>query len=387
MKIEYAARTTQLPPYLFAELDRRKAEVVARGVDVIDLGVGDPDRPTPDPIIEELRSAAGDPQNHRYPSYSGMNAFRDAAAEFMNKRYGVKIDDVPGQVIGLIGAKEGIAHIPFAFVNPGDVVLCPDPAYPVYRSGTLFAGGRPVMMPLKRENNFLVDLDAISEEDAKAAKLMHLNYPNNPTSAGATREFFEQVIEFAKKYQIIVCHDAAYNEIYFGDEKPLSFLEVPGAMDVGIEMQSLSKTFNMTGWRVGFAAGNPDVIAGLGKIKTNTDSGAFNAVQYAGMKALELYDELVPEIRARYLKRRDVLVEALTKVGYEVDVPQATIYIWMAVPQGQTSATFSEMLLEKAGIVCTPGNGFGDAGEGYVRFSLCAPAARLVEAADRLSKL
>ncbi|MDO8462518.1 MAG: LL-diaminopimelate aminotransferase [Deltaproteobacteria bacterium] len=386
MKIELANRIRNLPPYLFAEVDRLKGEQIKKGVDVIDLGVGDPDQPTPRFIIEELQKRSEDPANHQYPSYSGMNLFREAVARWMQKRFDVKLDPT-SEIVSLIGSKEGISNIPYAFVNPGDVVLIPSPGYPPYTSGTLFCSGEPYSLPLKRENGFLPDLKAIPEEVAVRSKILHIKYQNNPTAAVATNEFFKQVVDFAKKYKIIVASDAAYSEIYFDEkEKPKSFLETPGAMEVGIEFHSLSKTFNMTGWRIGWACGHPEIIAGLGKVKTNVDSGVFHPIQYAGMIALEKGDEAMREIRQLYKTRHTLFVQGLKKIGFDVASAQATFYVWVAVPKGETSKTFAVKLLEKAGIVVTPGNGFGDGGEGYIRFSLTKEEARLKEALDRLKK-
>lgn len=385
MKIELAERIKNLPPYLFAEIDRLKAEQVKKGVDVIDLGVGDPDLPTPKHIIQALQQSAEDPANHQYPSYTGMNRFRDAAAAFMKKRFNVSLDPAT-EVVSLIGSKEGIANFPLAFVNPGDVVLIPSPGYPPYNSGTLFAGGVPHLMPLKRENKFLPDLNAIPAEVCKKAKVMHINYPNNPTGAIAGRDFYQRVIEFAHKHEIIVCSDAAYVEQY-DQERPVSFLELEGAREVGIEFHSLSKTYNMTGWRIGFACGNRDVIGGLGKVKTNIDSGIFQAVQWAGIAALEGDQACVEEMRAVYRRRRKIVVEGLKKLGWDVASSAAAFYIWVAVPKSYDSKMFALKVLEEAGIVITPGNGFGDGGEGYVRFSLTREDHRLQEALSRLKSI
>ncbi|NPA24302.1 MAG: LL-diaminopimelate aminotransferase [Deltaproteobacteria bacterium] len=385
MKIEFAERIKSLPPYLFAAIDAKKAEVQAQGVDVIDLGVGDPDMPTPAHIVAALQQAATRPENHQYPSYVGMLSFRQAATEWFSRRFGVDFDPAT-EVVSLIGSKEGIAHMPLAFVDPGDYVLVPDPGYPVYAIATTFAGGIPWKMPLKAENGFLPDLDAIPAEVAQKAKLLFLNYPNNPTGAVADETFFLKVIEFAARYNVIVCHDAAYTEMAYDGYKPLSFLEVPGAREVGIEFHSLSKTYNMTGWRIGFAIGNPELVAGLGKVKTNIDSGAFQAIQEAAISALSSDQLCVREMCEIYRKRRDLMVSFLTKAGFSLKAPQATFYLWINNPAGMTSAEVSTMFLEKAGVVVTPGNGFGDAGEGYFRISLTVPEARLNEAGERIVK-
>jgi len=386
MRIEKAKRIEELPPYLFAEIDRKKSEMRKKGMDLIDLGVGDPDLPTPKPIIEQLKKAAEDPKNHRYPSYEGMIEFRRAVAHWYERRFNVKLDPA-SEVLSLIGSKEGIAHIPLAFVNPGDYALVPSPGYPVYRVSTLFAGGTPYFLPLRKETGFLPKLSEIPEEVAEKAKILFINYPNNPTSAVAERRFFEEVVAFAHRYQIIVCHDAAYSEIAFDGYQPLSFLEVEGAKDLGIEFHSLSKTFNMTGWRIGFAVGNSEIVSGLGKVKTNIDSGLFQAIQEAGIEALNHLDTPLPGIIEIYERRRDIMVTGLKEIGLEVDRPKATFYLWIQVPSGYTSAEFATLLLEQGGIVATPGNGFGDAGEGYIRMALTVDEERLREAIERLKRI
>ncbi|HEX5036936.1 MAG TPA: LL-diaminopimelate aminotransferase [bacterium] len=385
MTIRLADRIKNLPPYLFAEIDRLKAEQLKKGIDIIDLGIGDPDQPTPRHIIEALQKAAGDAANHQYPSYSGMLRFRQAAASWMKGRFGVSLE-AESEVVSLIGSKEGIANFPLAFVNPGDVVLVPSPGYPPYNTGTLFAGGQPYFLPLKRENKFLPDLDSIPADVLKRAKVLHVNYPNNPTGAIAGREFFEKVVAFAKKNDVIICSDAAYCEQYEG-ERPLSFLEIEGAREVGIEFHSLSKTYNMTGWRIGFACGNREIIAGLGKVKTNIDSGIFQAVQWAGVAALEGDQGCVEEMRKIYRNRRRTLVEGLKKIGWDVASSAAAFYVWVAVPKGYDSKKLAMKVLEESGIVITPGVGFGEGGEGYVRFALTREEKRLQEALDRLAKL
>lgn len=381
--IEKAERLKTLPPYLFKELDRRKEEVRNQGVDVIDLGVGDPDLPTPAHIIEALCRAAGDPANHRYPSYSGMHAFNAAAAGWYKKRFNVDLDP-RREVVTLIGSKEGIAHIPLAFIDPGDTALVPDPAYPVYNTGVRFAGGTSHFMALTRENDFLPDLDAVPGKVADGAKLMFLNYPNNPTAAVASMAFFEKAAAFARAHNIIVCHDAAYTEMAFDGYRPISFLEVEGAKEVGIEFHSLSKTYAMTGWRIGFAAGRAEVVEALGQVKSNIDSGAFQAVQWAGITALEADQVCVEEMNREYQARRDILVEGLEKLGLSVFTPRATFYVWIQVPEGMTSAAFAGRLLTEAGVVATPGNGFGAAGEGYIRMALTVNRNRIQEAVKRL---
>jgi LL-diaminopimelate aminotransferase len=386
MRFEMAKRIDQIPPYLFAEIDRKKEELRKKGIDLIDLGIGDPDLPTPKPIIERLKKAAENSRNHRYPSYEGMIEFRTAVAEWYERRFGVNLN--PGtEVLSLIGSKEGIAHIPLAFVNPEDIVLVPSPGYPVYRVSTLFAGGTPYFLPLRKESGFLPILSDIPAAVAKKAKLLFINYPNNPTSTVAERSFFEEVVAFAKRHQIIVCHDAAYSEIAFDGYRPLSFLEVEGAREVGVEFHSLSKTFNMTGWRIGFAVGHSEILSGLGRVKTNIDSGLFQAIQEAGAEALNHLDTPLPEIINTYERRRDVMVKGLEEMGLEVDRPKATFYLWIRVPRGYTSAQFATLLIEQGGIVATPGNGFGEEGEGYIRMALTVDEKRLKEAIERLKKI
>ena len=386
MNVEWSDRIKNLPPYLFAAIDAAKQAVQAKGMDIIDLGVGDPDLPTPGLIIERLSSAARDSKNHQYPSYIGMLSFREAVAKWYKRRFSVSIDP-RRESLTLIGSKEGIGHVPLAFINPGDLVLVPDPGYPVYSVATTFAGGVVYTMPLKRPNGFFPDLEAIPADVCTRAKLMFLNYPNNPTTAVATREFFARVVEFASRHNIIVCHDNAYSEIYFDDRRPISFMEVDGAREIGVEFHSLSKTFNMTGWRIGSVVGNESVIAGLGKVKTNIDSGVFQAVQEAGITALEADDQIVADARAIYQERRNVLVPGLKSIGIDVYPTDATFYVWMDVPSSFTSASLASHLIEKAGIVATPGNGFGNAGEGYLRMTLCAPKERLAEAVDRIKTI
>ncbi|WP_457601052.1 LL-diaminopimelate aminotransferase [Hydrogenivirga sp.] len=386
MTFELAQRLKVLPPYLFAELDRRKQEKLAQGVDVIDLGVGDPDLPTPEPIVEALCQSARKPENHRYPSYVGMKAYREAVSQWYKRRFDINLDP-ESEVIALIGSKEGVAHFPLAFVQEGDVVLCPDPAYPVYRIGTIFAGGEPYTMPLKEENDFLPDLGSIPQDVVDRAKIIWVNYPNNPTSADATEDFYRDLIKWAKKNNVIIASDNAYSEIYMGDRKPISILQIEGARDVAIEFHSLSKTYNMTGWRIGMAVGNEELVKGLGKVKTNVDSGQFNAVQEAGIVALNMPEDELDKLRAVYRERREVMTEALKKLGLEPLESDVTFYVWTKVPEGYSSADFVGRLIDEAGIVCTPGNGFGDAGEGYFRISLTVPTERLVEAAKRIENL
>ena len=386
MKLEKARRIKELPPYLFAEIDRRKREALAKGVDLIDLGIGDPDIPTPAPIVERLKSAAEATDNHRYPSSSGLLEFRVAVAGWYERRFGIKLDPEK-EVLSLIGSKEGIANMAVAFVDPGDLVLVPDPAYPVYQIGTLFSGGRNYSLPLSKANRFLPDLNAIPAEVARQAKLLWINYPNNPTTAVAEKEFLDQVVEFAHRNQITICHDAAYTEIAFDGYRPMSLLQVDGARDVAIEFHSLSKTFNMTGWRIGMAVGNSDLISGLAQVKSNVDSGVFQAVQEAAVEALRLADEVVEPSRRVYQERRDVLVSGLHAAGLECEKPRATFYVWVSVPKGLTSSQLTAKLLDEAGVVTTPGNGFGVAGEGFIRLTLCVPKDRLKEGVERIGQV
>ncbi len=382
-KTRLAKRILDLPPYLFAELDRAKAELEAEGKEVISLGIGDPDMPTPEPIIEVLKREAEEPANHQYPSYEGLLEFRQSVAEWYDKRFGVSLDPVC-EVISLIGSKEGIAHLPLAFVDPGDVGLYTDPGYPVYRVAIAFAGGTAVGLPLKEENGFLPDLDAVPAEAARKAKILYLNYPNNPTAATADEAFFEKVVAFARRHEILVCHDAAYTEISFDGYKAPSFLQVKGAKEVGIEFHSLSKTYNMTGWRIGFCVGNEDAVAGLGKVKTNIDSGVFQAVQYAGVEALLRNGKIPARLSRIYQERRDRVVEGLRACGLNPFVPRAAFYIWCPVPGGMDSKEFAGKLLVEAGVVVTPGVGFGEHGEGYFRITLTQSEEKIEEAMVRI---
>lgn len=386
VSVEMASRVKSLPPYLFAAIDKMKQEARAKGVDLIDMSIGDPDIPTPSHIIKAMKAAVEKPEHHRYPSYEGMLSFRQSVADWYKKRFHVKLDP-KDEVLSLIGSKEGIGHIPLAFVEPGDTVLVPSPGYPVYPVSTLFAGGENFIMPLTEANGFLPDLQAIPKTILKKARLMFINYPNNPTSAVAPKSFFGDVIRLAEKYNFIVCHDAAYSEIYFDGKKPYSFLEVPGAKSVGIEFHSLSKTYNMTGWRIGFAVGNRDVLAGLGKIKSNLDSGIFQAVQEAGCAALKSDDTILSGIRNTYQERRDVLYDGLKGIGIELKKPKASFYLWAKTPRGFDSSGFAAHMLEKAGVLATPGNGFGAPGEGYIRFALTVTAGRMREAVGRIRKV
>lgn len=377
-------RMEKIPPYLFAELDAIKRQKMREGVKIIDFGVGDPDLPTPKHIVDALKKAAERVERQKYPSYEGMLSFREAAARFYERRKGVKLDPEK-EVIALIGSKEGIAHLPLAFVNRGDYVLVPDPGYPVYYSSTLLADGIPYLMPLSEEKGFLPDLQAIPDEVARRAKIMFLNYPNNPTAAIAREDFIREAIDFCIDNKIILAHDAAYSEITFDNYRAPSFLEYDRAFEVCIEFNSLSKTYNMTGWRIGFACGNSEVLSGLLKVKTNVDSGVFEAVQEAAIAAMDGDDKVIEENCRIYQRRRDLLVEGLKELGIEVKKPKATFYVWARV--GGSSMDFVKKLLEKTGIVCTPGIGFGKHGEGYVRFALTRDESVIAEAVERLKIL
>ena len=362
-----------------------KAEARAKGKDIIDFGIGDPDIPTPKRIIDTLCKTAYESKNHRYPSYEGLIEFRSAVSIWYKSRFNIDLV-ADAEVVSLIGSKEGIAHFPLAIVNHQDTVLIPSPAYPVYRVATLFAGGIPYTVPLTEGNLFLPDLESIPNEVKQSARLIFINYPNNPTSVMAGRTFFEHVVEFAHRYNIIVCHDAAYTEIYY-EEKPMSFLEIEGAKDVGIEFHSLSKTFNMTGWRIGFAVGNKTLVEALGKVKTNIDSGVFQAIQYAGIEALANTQSAIEETRVVYEERKNVMTEGLKSMGIEVFPCMASFYLWCKVPKGFTSASFCSHLLKEAAIVFTPGNGFGEEGEGYFRIALTVGVERMKEALERIRKV
>ncbi len=380
----YADRIKNLPPYLFAGIDKAKQEARARGVDVIDLSVGDPDLPTPDHIVQALKQAANDSSNHQYPSYEGKLAFRNAVADWYKKTFDIDLDP-KNEVLTLIGSKEGIAHAPLAFINPGDVALVPDPAYPVYATATAFAGGEPAIMPLLRENGFLPDLDAIPADVARRAKIMFLNYPNNPIGATASEKFFKELVDYARDHNIIIMHDNPYSEIYYDGNRSLSILEIDGAKDVAVEFHSLSKTYNMTGWRIGSVVGNADVVAGIGKVKSNIDSGTFGAVQDAGIVALSSPKEVVDEIRKVYQQRIEILYKALKDIDLVLEKPRATLYLWAWA--GGSSIDYAAKLLERTGIVATPGVGFGEYGEGYMRFSITRETKRVEEAARRLEKM
>ncbi len=384
--LERAERIKKVPPYLFATIDKKKREAIERGVDIISFGIGDPDQPTPPQIVEKMCEAVRTPKNHRYPDYEGSLEFRSAVSAWYKKRFDVTLNPA-NEVMTLIGSKEGIAHIFLAFVDPGDYTLIPDPAYPVYKLGTMFANGEAHYMPLTAENKFLPDFAAIPTDVAKKAKIMFLNYPNNPTAAVADLKFFAEAVAFCKQYDIILCHDNAYSEMAFDGFQPPSILQVPGAMDIAVEFGSLSKPFNMTGWRMGFAVGCSEVIGGLGIIKTNVDSGQFTAVQDAGIEALLNIDpKFIPAMNDLYQARRDVLIDGLNSMGWNLEKTKATFYVWAPVPKGYDSMSFCAAMLEKCGIIVVPGVGYGPAGEGYVRFALTLDESRIKEALQRMKQ-
>jgi len=376
-----AERVRSLPPYLFAELDRKVAAKRAAGADVISLGIGDPDLPTPGHVVEALREAAEDPTTHQYPSYYGLPAFRLAIADFYERRFGVALDP-DTEVQPLIGSKEGLAHVCLAFIDPGDEALVPDPGYPVYATGTQLAGGRATSMPLQASNRFVPLLGDIVPSER--TRVLWLNYPSNPTAATTDVAFFAEAVAFARRHDLLLCHDAAYSEITFDGYVAPSVLEASGARDVAIEFGSLSKTYNMTGWRVGFAVGNAEAIRALATVKTNLDSGIFNAVQRAAVAALNGPQDHVEMMRAVYQKRRDLVVAALGDIGVTVEPPLGSIYVWVPTPGGKSSAAFATELLDEAAVVVAPGTGYGPNGEGFVRFSLTAPDERIEEAMRRI---
>ncbi len=386
MDIALSKRLLSLPPYLFVELDRKKAEAVKRGIDVIDLGIGDPDIPTPQFIVERMKQAVEYSPYHRYPSSNGMKSFREAAAFFMKRRFSVELDP-DREITSIIGSKEAIFHLPLAFLDHDDIALVPSPGYPVYHIGTLFAGGKTYYLPLLEENNFLPDLNSIPEDVLRRARILWLNYPNNPTAGLATKEFFKDVVEFAQRHNIVVCHDAAYSEICFDGYSAPSFLEVDGAMEVGVEFHSLSKTYNMTGWRIGFVAGNEKIVNALKTVKSNADSGQFEAIQDAAIAALTSDQTCVKKMCAIYAQRRDALAASLRSAGLKPSVPKATFYVWFRAPDGHSSQSFASFLLEEAGIVATPGNGFGGPGEGFVRMALTVSVERMKEVGERLKRV
>lgn len=384
--MELAKRVRELPPYLFVGISKAIAKKKEQGIDVISFGIGDPDIPTPNKVIDRLKTASDNPIHHKYPESEGLPEFRQAVSNFYKNRFNVDLD-FGTEIINLIGAKEGIAHAPLCFIDPGDKAIVPNPAYPVYEIGTMFAGGETVFIDLLEKNNFLVDFTSIDTQLAKEAKMMWINYPNNPTGAIANLDFFKEAVEFCKEFDIALMHDACYTEVTFDGYIAPSILQVPGAMDICIEFHSLSKTANMTGWRVGSAAGNPDLINALMRVKSNIDSGLSQAIQEMGIEALSLSKEWINQNNDIYKKRRDKVVSTLNEIGLDATAPKATLYIWTKVPEGFTSASFTEKLLEEANVVVTPGNGYGKAGEGYVRLSLTIPDDQIDEGLNRLSKL
>lgn len=378
-------RMEKLPPYLFVEISRKIAEKRARGEDVVSFGIGDPDLPTPPHIINRLCQAAQEPANHRYPETEGLPELRRAIAGWYQRRFGVSLD-ADKEVLPLVGAKEGIVHIAFCFIDPDDLALVPDPAYPPYSRGTMLAGGKPYYVPLKEENGFLPDLEAVPADILKRAKLMWLNYPNNPTGAVADLDFFQRVVDLARRYEIAVCHDAAYTEVAFDGYQPPSFMQAEGAKEVGVEFHSLSKGYNMTGWRIGMVVGNATMVDALSRVKSNLDSGIPQAIQYAAVEALTGPQDSIKEQNARYQRRRDLVIDRLLSMGLSVTPPKGGLYIWARVPQGYTSVEFTDDLLEQVGVVVTPGVGYGGNGEGYVRLSLTIPDASLVKGLSRLAE-
>ncbi len=378
-------RLDKIPPYLFVKIEEKKEELTKKGIDIIDFGIGDPDLPTPAHIFKKMHEVLETTEAGNYPTSKGEFAFRKAVADWYKKRFNVSLDPNK-EVCALIGSKEGIGHLFLAFIDQGDVSLVPDPAYPVYKIGTMLAGGEPYQLPLTADNHFIPDLDNIPKDVLKKAKLLFINYPNNPTGAVAGKDFFEKCVKFAKKNDLLLVSDLAYSEMGYDGLKPASVLEVPGAKDVTIEFHSLSKTYNMTGWRIGMAVGNAEAVGALATIKSNLDSGVFKAIQFAGIEALSGSQKCVEENRAVFEERRNVLYDGLVSLGWKFEKPKATFYVWVPVPKGETSSSFTEKLLEKCGILVVPGNGYGPSGEGYVRFAITLPKERIAEAIERMKK-
>lgn len=383
--INPAQRIQQLPPYVFARLDELKAKAREQGLDLIDLGMGNPDGATPQPVVEAAMAALQNPANHGYPPFEGTASFRRAITNWYHRRYNVVLDP-DSEALPLLGSKEGLAHLAIAYINPGDVVLVPSPAYPAHFRGPLIAGGKIHSLILKPENNWLIDLAAIPDAVAQQAKILYFNYPSNPTAATAPREFFEDIVAFARKYEILLVHDLCYAELAFDGYQPTSLLEIPGAKEIGVEFHTLSKTYNMAGWRVGFVVGNRHVIQGLRTLKTNLDYGIFAALQTAAQTALELPDVYLHQVQQRYRTRRDFLIAGLEKLGWDIPKTKATMYLWVKCPVGMGSTDFALDVLQQTGVVVTPGNAFGTAGEGYVRISLIAECDRLGEALHRFKQ-
>jgi LL-diaminopimelate aminotransferase len=383
--MELAKRIRNLPPYLFVGISKKIAEKRAQGEDVITFAIGDPDIPTPQNIIDRLCEAAQDPANHRYPESDGLPELRKAIADWYDKRFGLAFDP-DKEVLPLIGSKEGIGHIALCFIDPGDIALVTDPGYPVYSIGTLFAGGETYFLPLTEDNDFLPDLGAVPEDVARKAKLLWIDYPNNPTAAVADLDFFERVVDFARRYDIAVCHDGPYSEVAFDGYRPPSFLEAPVAKEVGVEFHSLSKSYNMTGWRIGMVVGNAEIVQALMTLKSNLDSGVPQAIQYAAIEALSGGQECIAHHNAIYQRRRDLVMATLNRIGLSAQPPRASLYVWARVPEGYTSADFCAKLIDEAAVVLTPGSGYGRNGEGYVRLSLTTPDDRLTEGLARLER-
>jgi len=384
IEMRMARRVENLPPYLFVEITKKIAEKRAKGEDVVSFAIGDPDIPTPPHIIDRLCRAAQDPANHRYPESEGLPELRRAIAEWYQKRFGVSLD-ADKEVLPLIGAKEGVAHIALCFIDPGDVALVPDPAYPVYSIGTMLAGGEPYYLPLVEKNNFLPDFNSVPEHIVKKAKLLWINYPNNPTGAVADLDFFNKVVEFARQHDLAVCHDGPYSEVTFDGYQTVSFMQADRAKEVGVEFHSLSKSYNMTGWRIGMVVGNAEMVDALKRLKSNMDSGIPQAIQHAAIEALTGPQDCIQKHNAIYQRRRDLVIEMLNSIGLDAKPPKAGLYVWAKVPQGYTSVNFATDLFEKVGVVVTPGVGYGKNGEGYVRLSLTIPDAALVKGLSRLA--
>ena len=380
----FAKRVQQLPPYLFVGISRIIAAKRAQGIDVVDFGIGDPDIPTPEPVLDALKSGSDKPANHRYPESEGLPEFRQAVTDWYGRRFGVELDPAT-EAINLIGAKEGIGHAALCFIDPGDIALVPDPAYPVYSIGTMFAGGESHYVPLLEKNAWLVDFQEISTEAAKRAKVLWLNYPNNPTGAVASVRFFQEAVEFAREFDLYLLHDACYTEVTYDGYVAPSILQVEGARDMSMEFHSLSKTANMTGWRVGMAVGNSDMVNALMRVKSNLDSGLSQANQEMGIAALGLPEEWIAANNAIYRQRRDKLVSGLQAIGLDPNTPEAGLYIWSPTPPGYTSAEFAELLLNELDMVVTPGTGYGPSGEGFIRLSLTTPDEKVDEGLRRLS--
>jgi LL-diaminopimelate aminotransferase len=380
-----ADRLSALPPYVFARLDELKARAREQGLDLIDLGMGNPDGATPQPVVDAAIAALQDPANHGYPPFEGTANFRKAITDWYYRRYNVQLDP-DGEALPLLGSKEGLAHLAIAYINPGDLVLVPSPAYPAHFRGPLIAGGKIHQIILKPEQDWIIDLGSIPDAIADRAKILYFNYPSNPTAAVAPREFFEDVVAFARKHEIMLVHDLCYAELAFDGYQPTSLLEIPGAKDIGVEFHTMSKTYNMAGWRVGFVVGNRHIIQGLRTLKTNLDYGIFAALQTAAETALSLPDVYLHEVQARYRDRRDFLIQGLSELGWSIPKTKATMYLWVPCPPGVGSTDFALSVLQQTGIVLTPGNAFGEGGEGYVRISLIAECDRLQQALDRLKQ-